>query len=104
MRCMQSLLSLKEIVRSLLPDDKVHIYTGINSKVCDFLDDAGWAMDVNDSLVNTHLVSVPSLGTLSARTFTGCDSKNLCGNANWALGLVALVLGSCDDLRTCSLK
>ena len=61
-------------------------------------------MDVDDSLVNAHLVCVPGLGTLTARTFTSGDSKNLCGNADRALGLVALILGSSNDLSTSSLK
>lgn len=61
-------------------------------------------MNINDSLVDAHLESVPSLGTLTARTFTCGDSENLCGNADGASGLVALVLGSAHDLSTCSLQ
>ena len=52
---------------SLLPDDEVDIYAGVNSEVGDLLDDASGAVNVDDSLVDSHLEAVPCLGTLTAR-------------------------------------
>jgi hypothetical protein len=55
------LKSKKRDFFSLFPNNKVDIYTWIDSEVSDFLDNAGWAMDVDDSLVDAHFESVPSL-------------------------------------------
>ena len=61
-------------------------------------------MDINDSLVDSHFESIPSLGSLTAWTFTSGDSQNLCWDANWAFSLVILIFGSCNDLSTCGLQ
>lgn len=98
-------LNLREIsVFSLLPDNKVDINTGVDSEVSDFLDNAGWAVDVDDSLVDSHLESVPCLGTFTARRLTGGNLENLSGDAHGSSSFVALVLGSCDDFGTSTLK
>lgn len=89
---------------SLLPDDKVDINTGVDSEVSDFLDNARGAVNVDDSLVDSHFESVPGLGTFTARTLTGGDLENLSGDADGSSSFVALVLGSCDDLGTSTLK
>ena len=90
--------------RSLLKDDQVNIYAGVNSEVSDFLNDARGAVDVDHSLVDAHLEAVPGLGTLTAGALTGRDSQNLGGNAHGALGLVTLVLGAGDDLTAGALE
>jgi hypothetical protein len=98
-------LNLREIADfSLLPDNKVDIYTGVDSEVSDFLDNAGWAVDIDDSLVDSHLESVPGLGTFTARGLTGGNLENLSGDANGSSSFVALVLGSCDNFGTSTLK
>ncbi len=61
-------------------------------------------MDVDHSLVDAHLEAIPGLGTLTAGGLTGGDSENLSGNADGALGLVALVLGSGNNLSASVLK
>ena len=61
-------------------------------------------MDVDDSLVDAHLEAVPGLGTLTAGGLAGSDSEDLGGNADGSLGLVALVLSSCDNLRAGALE
>ena len=61
-------------------------------------------MDVDDSLVNAHLEAVPGLGALTAGRLTGRDSQNLRGNAHGALGLVALVLRTGNDLGARALQ
>ena len=55
-------------------------------------------MDVHDSLVDSHLVSVPSVGTLSAWRLSSGHSQDLGGHSNRASGVVALVLGPSNDL------
>ena len=78
--------------RSLLPDNQVNIYAGVDSEVSDFLDNAGGAVDIDNSLVDSHLKSVPGLGALSAGGLSGCDFKDLRGDTHGSVGLVALVL------------
>ena len=97
-------IKLRREISSLLPDDKVDIYAWVDSEISNFLDNAWWAVDIDYSLVDSHLESVPSLGTLTARWLTGGDLKKLGGDAHGSLGLVALVLGSSNDLSAGSLK
>lgn len=88
----------------MLPDNKVDINAWIDSEISNFLDNAGWAVDIDDSLVDSHLESVPGLGSLSAGRLTGGDLQNLGWDAHGSLGLVALVLGSGNDLSASSLE
>ena len=88
----------------MFPDNQVDIYASIDSEVSDLLDHARRAVDVDDSLVNAHFEPVPSLGTLTARTLSRGDPQNLGRNADRALGLVALVLGSGDDFSAGALQ
>ena len=51
---------------SLLPDDEVDINGGIDLEGSDFLDNGGWAVDINNSLVDLHLEFIIGVGSLSA--------------------------------------
>jgi len=88
----------------LFPNDQVDIYAGVDSEVGDFLNNARGAVNVDDSLVDTHLEAVPGLGTLTARRLTGGDLQDLGRDADGSLGLVALVLRAGNDLSACSLE
>ena len=48
--------------------------------------------------MDAHLVCVPSLGTLTARSLTGGDLQVLGGQADGALDAELLVLGTVDEL------
>ena len=50
----------------MLPDDEVNVDAGVDAEVGDLLDDAGGAMNVDDSLVNAHFKSVPSVCAFTA--------------------------------------
>ena len=78
----------------MLPHDQVDIYAWVDSEIGDFLDNAGRAVDVDDSLVDSHLKPVPSLGPLSAGRLSSRDLQDLGRNTHRPLGLVALVAGS----------
>ena len=43
---------------SLFPDKEVNIHTRVESELSDLLDGGGRAVDVDDSLVDSHLKSV----------------------------------------------
>lgn len=74
------------------------IHTGLNSDLGDLLDDGGGSLQVDDTLVDAHLVAVPGLGTLTVGGLSGGDLKNLGGHAHGTL-LDQLVLdGVADDV------
>ena len=68
------------------------------------LDDLGRRVQVDETLVDTHLEVVPSLGALTTRRLTGGVSQNLGGETNGTLNTQLLVLGSVNkvsaDYRT----
>ena len=55
-------------------------------------------MDIDDSLVDSHLVSVPGVGSLTARRFSGGNSQDFGWNSDWTSSLVSLVLSSDKNL------
>ena len=83
---------------SLISVTVTHLYSGLNVDGCDLLDNLGWTVEINHSLVDPHLELVPGLGTLSARSLPGGDSQDLGGHPDWSLDLELLVLGSSDEV------
>ena len=79
-------------------DNMSHLYAGFNVDGGDLLDNLGWTVEVNHSLVDSHLELVPGLGTLSARSLSGGDSEHLGGHPHGSLDLQVLVLGSSDEV------
>lgn len=57
-------------------------------------------MQIDEALVDAHLVSIPGLGTLSTGSFPGGNSQNLSGHAHWSLHLQGLLLSSLDKIST----
>ncbi len=64
----------------------------------DLLDNVGGGVEVDETLVDAHLVAVPGLGALTARGLAGGDLEALGGQADGALCAEVLVLGAVDDL------
>ena len=89
-----------EKIYSSSVDNKIDIDGGVNLEGGNVLDDRGWANDINNSLVDSHLISVPSVCSLTAWRFSRCHSQDLRGHSNWSPGFITLVLvlGSCDHL------
>ena len=56
-------------------------------------------MQINDTLVDTHLVSVPGLGTLTARSLTCGDSELLGRHSDRAEHFKLLLFGAFDQVR-----
>lgn len=71
--------------------------TGVNVDN-DLLDNVGGGVEVDETLVDAHLVAVPGLGALTARGLAGGDLEALGGQADGALCAEVLVLGAVDDL------
>ena len=55
--------------------------------------------------MDSHLVSVPSVGSLATRRLTGGNSEDFSWDSDWATGFVSLVglFGSGDDFSASSL-
>ena len=79
-------------------DNVAHLYARFNIDGGDLLDNLGWTVEVNHSLVDPHLELVPGLGTFSARSLSGGDSQDLGWHPDWSLHLQVLVLGSSDQV------
>ena len=82
---------------SLLENDEVDVNWGVDLEHGDVLDGWRWAVDIDDSLVDSHLISVPGVGSLTTWRFSGGNSQDLGWNSDWTSGLVSLVLGSNED-------
>ena len=56
-------------------------------------------MEIDETLVDAHLETIPGLGTVTARRLTGGDTENLGGETNGSLDTEVLVLGTLDQIR-----
>ena len=88
----------------MLPDNEVDIDRGVDLESGDVLDHGGWAVDINNSLVDSHLISVPSVGSLTAWGLSGGDSQDFRWNSYWSFSFITLVLSSDDNLVASPLK
>merc|ERR1712072_146433 len=59
-----------------------------------------WGVQVDDTLVNAHLKSVVSVGTLTIWCLPGHDPQSLGGHAHRPFAHQTLVLGSFDEIGT----
>lgn len=91
-----------EQARSSVPDVQIDIHGGSHLERGDVSDDGDGAEDVDDTLVDAHLVSVPSVGAFTAGGFAASDAKNLGRDSHRATGLITgiLLLGSGNNLGT----
>ena len=55
-------------------------------------------VEINETLVDTHLVKVPCLGSFTVWRLTGVDSERLGRQTNWTLDINLLVLGPLDQV------
>lgn len=86
---------------SLLPHDEVDVDGWVKFELSDLLDGGRGAVDVNNALVDAHLVAVPSVGTVAARGSACRDDQLFGGDAHGSLHLVVELLGLEYDLGTC---
>ena len=79
-------------------DIDVDINSWLQFERSDFLDEFGWAEQVDNSLVDSHFVSVPSVGSLSTWGLPGGNSQTFGWDPDWAFSFEVVILGSVDDL------
>lgn len=65
----------------------------------DLLDDLGGRVQINEALVDAHLVHVPGLGALTAGCLAGRDLEGLGGKAHGSLDAQLLRLRTLKELR-----
>jgi len=85
------------LIANLCGNSNLNLNTSLNVDD-DLLDDLGGGVQVDETLVDSHLVHVPSLGTLTTRSLTGGDLEVLGGQTDWALDAQLLGLGTLDEL------
>ena len=76
----------------------LNLYSRFNGNGGDLLDDLRWRVKIDDTLMDAHLEAIPSLGTFTARSFTGGDPQGFGGHPDGSLNFEFLVLGSLDEV------
>jgi len=79
-------------------DGHVNFNARLDVDVDDLLEHLGRRVKVDETLVDSHLVEVPGLGTFTVWGLTGVDSKSLGWHTDRALDSELLLLGSLDEL------
>ena len=82
----------------IVGDGDLDLYTRFDRDTGDLFDDLGRRVKIDYSLVYPHLEAIPSLGTFTARSFTGRDSQDFGRHAHRSLNLQLLLLRSIDQL------
>lgn len=62
------------------------------------LDHLSGRIQIDQSLVNSHLVHIPCLGALTARSLSGCDLEDFGGQAHGTLDAELLRFGALEEL------
>ena len=81
----------------LSSDRDLNLDTGLN--VDDYLlYDLGRCIQINQALVDSHLVHIPCLASLTAGCLSGGDFEGLCGETDGALDAQILGFGALEEL------
>lgn len=78
----------------------LNLHTWLDVDGGDLLDNLGGRVQVDQSLVDSHLVGVPGLGTLTVRSLSGGDLEDLGWESDWSLDSQFLALGSSNEVGT----
>jgi len=70
----------------------------------DLLDNLGWGVEIDQSLVDSHLKGIPGLGAFTARGLSGGNLQGLGGKSDGSLRAEFLGLGALDELLAHLLK
>lgn len=83
---------------SLSGNGDLNIHTRLDVDRGDLLDNLSRGVEIDESLVDSHLKVIPGLGTLTVRGLSGGDVKNLGGESDGALDANVGVLSSRDNV------
>ena len=91
----QVLLVLERLVRE---DRDLDIHTGLEGRRSDLLDNLAGRVQVDQALVDAHLVVIPGLRTLTTRRLAGGVGEDLRRKTDRALHVELLVLRAVDEV------
>ena len=80
--------------RLFVSDGDFDIYTWLDDDGSNLLDDFRRRSQINEPLVDSHLVVIPGFGTFTTRSFSGGDPECPGGHPDWSLDVDVLVNGS----------
>lgn len=75
-----------------------NFYTRFDVDWCDLFHNFAWGVQIDDTLVDAHLETIPSFTTFTARCFTGGDTKYLGWPTNWSLHTEFLLFGTRNQI------
>jgi len=76
----------------------LNLHSRLNADGSNLLDNLWWAVQIDETLVDSHLEAIPRLGTLTTGSFPGGDTESLGWHSHWPLHLQLLVLGTTDQI------
>jgi len=82
-----------------LSNGNLNLNSGFNGDGGDLLNDLRGRVQVDQTLVNSHLETIEGLGTVTTRRLTGGDTENLGRKTDGTLNLELLILGTLDKIR-----
>lgn len=85
--------------RTHLSNGNLNLHTGFDGDGSDLLNDFRGGVEIDETLVDAHLETIPGLGTVTARGLAGGDAEDLGGETDGSLNLELLVLGALDEVR-----
>lgn len=82
----------------LTGNGNLNLDTRLNGNRGDLLNNLRGGVEINQTLVDTHLEAVKGGGTVTTGGLAGGDAQNLGGHANGALDLELLLLSTVDQV------
>jgi len=79
-------------------DGDLDLDAGLQADAGNLLDELAGGVQVDQTLVDLELITIPGLGTLTARSLASGDLEDLRGEADRALDTELLVLGAGDQV------
>jgi len=98
------LLGSDHLRNDRLLDGDLNIHSRLDGDGGDALHDLRGRLEVDDTLVDAHLETIPGLGTLTTRSPAGGDAKSLGGHTDRTTDGELLSLGAVDKIGTDLLK
>jgi hypothetical protein len=71
-----------------------------NTDAGDLLDNVSGRSEIDETLVNAHLETIPGIGPLTARRLASGDLESFRGHADRPLDLEVFILGAADEVGT----
>lgn len=87
-----------------ISNSNFNFHSWLNADGSDLLHNLRRAVQVNESLMDPHLETIPGLGAFTTRCLPGSDSQSLGGHAHRSFHLQVFLLSTSDQVSTDLLK